>query len=72
MDWQALANALFPQGHSITEKMEFLEGAAQVDGARRDGDRHDGPYAHRIEIALSQAKAILPHRARTSGRPIVI
>jgi malonate decarboxylase gamma subunit len=72
MDWQALANALFPQGHSITEQMEFLEGVAQVDGAAVTviGTTCHTPIG--IEIALSQAKAILRTVREHPGRAIVI
>ena len=72
MDWQALANALFPQGHSITEKMEFLEGEAQVDGAAVTVIGTTGHTPIGIEIALSQAKTILRTVREHPGRPIVI
>ena len=72
MDWQALANALFPQGHSITEKVEFLEGAAQVDGATVTVIGTTGHTPIGIEIALSQAKTILRTVREHPGRPIVI
>lgn len=72
MNWQELANALFPQGHQITEKADFLEGTAQVNGQTVTVVGTTGHTPIGIEIALSQAKTILRTVREHPGRPIVI
>ena len=49
MEWQTLAAALFPLGHSITGRDDFLCGAARV-GAGRGGRRlrRLGEPLHRV------------------------
>ncbi|MET3134581.1 malonate decarboxylase gamma subunit [Oxalobacteraceae bacterium GrIS 1.11] len=59
MDWQTLAAALFPLGHTIVERDDFLCGAAQVDGATIAVIGTCGHAAIGVEIALAQARAIL-------------
>src|SRR5450830_1377186 len=70
--WQALADELFPQGHSITEQAEFLSGTAQVDGNIVAVVGTTGHTPIGIEIALAQAKVILDTVRQHPGRPIVI
>jgi len=72
MNWQALIDALFPQGHSITEKDYFLSGTAQVDGDTVSVVGTTGHTPIGIEIALAQAQAILATVRTHPGRPIVI
>ena len=72
MSWQTLADDLFPQGHSITEKAEFLSGTAQVDGEIVTVVGTTGHTPIGIEIALSQAQAILQTVREHPGRSIVI
>ncbi|MFL9879716.1 biotin-independent malonate decarboxylase subunit gamma [Herbaspirillum rhizosphaerae] len=72
MSWQTLADDLFPQGHSITEKAEFLSGTAQVDGEIVTVVGTTGHTPIGIEIALAQAQAILQTVREHPGRSIVI
>lgn len=72
MDWKTLANTLFPQGHTIVERDDFLSGEAQVDGQTIAIIGTTGHTPIGVEIALAQAKAIL-HTVRTApGRPILM
>jgi malonate decarboxylase gamma subunit len=72
MDWQQLATALFPQGHAISENAQFLSGSAQVDGTTVSVVGTTGHTPIGIEIAWSQAQAILATVREHPGRPIVI
>ena len=72
MDSKKLADALFPQGHSIVEKDDFLCGGGQVDGVTV---QVIGTTAHTpigVEIALAQARAILDTVREFPGRPILM
>ena len=72
MDWKKLAATLFPQGHSIVEKDDFLCGSAQAD---EQTVAVIGTTAHTpigVEIALAQAKAILQTVRDYPGRPILM
>jgi len=72
MDWKTLANTLFPQGHAIVERDDFLSGDAQVDGQTIAIIGTTGHTPIGVEIALAQAQAIL-HTVRTApGRPILM
>jgi malonate decarboxylase gamma subunit len=72
MNWQTVADALFPQGHRIVESDCFLSGEAQVDGTTVAviGTTEHTPIG--IEIALAQASAVLDTVRTHPGRPIVI
>ena len=72
MDWHTLAAQLFPAGHDIVERDNFLSGSAQVDGRAVDviGTTEHAPIG--IEIALAQARAVLRTVQANPGRPIVI
>jgi malonate decarboxylase gamma subunit len=72
MDWQTLATELFPQGHAITERDQFLSGSAQVDGATVAVIGTTGHAPIGIEIALAQAQAVLATVREHPGRPIVM
>ncbi|ALK95484.1 malonate decarboxylase subunit gamma [Massilia sp. WF1] len=72
MNWQTVADALFPQGHRIVERDNFLSGEAQVDGKTVTviGTTEHTPIG--VEIALAQARVILDTVKQHPGRPIVI
>ena len=72
MDWQTLASQLFPQGHTVQEAGNVLDGAAQVDGQTVAviGTTNHTPIG--VEIALAQARAVLCTVREHPGRPIVI
>lgn len=72
MDWKKLADALFPEGHAIVEKDEFLCGGAHVDGRAVAviGTTNHTPIG--VEIALAQAQAILRTVREHPGMPILM
>jgi malonate decarboxylase gamma subunit len=72
MNWQTVADALFPQGHRIAERDNFLSGEAQVGGQTVTiiGTTEHTPIG--VEIALAQASAVLDTVRTHPGRPIVI
>nr|WP_315393597.1 biotin-independent malonate decarboxylase subunit gamma [uncultured Duganella sp.] len=72
MDWKKLANTLFPQGHSIVEKDDFLSGIAQVDGQTVTVIGTTGHTPIGVEIALAQARAILQTVREFPGQPILM
>jgi malonate decarboxylase gamma subunit len=72
MDWKKLADALFPQGHTMVEKNAFLSGGAQVDGQAMTVIGTTGHTPIGIEIALAQAQAILRTVRESPGQPILM
>ena len=72
MDWKKLADALFPQGHSIIEKDDFLSGSGQVDGHTVAVIGTTGHTPIGVEIALAQARGILHTVREFPGRPILM
>ncbi|MDY7580100.1 biotin-independent malonate decarboxylase subunit gamma [Herbaspirillum sp. RTI4] len=72
MNWQKLATALFPQGHEIVEREDFLCGTAQVGSETVSVVGTTGHTPIGIEIALLQAQAILRTVREHPGRAIVI
>jgi len=76
MQWQILATALFPRGHTITERDDFLSGEAQVgDDVASETIAIIGTTGHApigVEIALAQATAILDTVRGHPGRAILI
>ena len=72
MDWKKLADTLFPQGHTIVERNDFLSGGAQVDGQAVAviGTTSHTPIG--VEIALAQAQAILRTVREYPGMPILM
>lgn len=72
MNWQQVADALFPQGHRIVERDCFLSGEAQVAGRTVTVIGTTGHTPIGVEIALAQAGAILDTVRRHPGRAIVI
>lgn len=71
MQWQAIADALFPQGHDVTQRDEFLCGSG------RNGDvvfcviGTTGHAEVGVELALSMARAILDTVRSRAQRPIL-
>ena len=57
MDWQTLATQLFPGGHDIVERDNFLSGSAQVAGQAVDVIGTTGHVPIGIEIALAEGLA---------------
>jgi len=72
MDWHTLAAQLFPEGHDILEHDNFLSGTGQVGGRAIEVIGTTGHVPIGIEIALSQARAILRTVQEHPGRPILI
>jgi malonate decarboxylase gamma subunit len=72
MYWQDLADALFPQGHTVTMHNDVLTGSAQVDGETVSVIGTTGHAAIGVEIALAQAQAVLRTVREAPGRPIVL
>jgi len=72
MHWQDLADALFPQGHTITMQNDVLTGSAQVDEQTVSVIGTTGHAAIGVEIALAQAQAVLRTVREAPGRPIVL
>jgi malonate decarboxylase gamma subunit len=72
MDWKTLTAQLFPQGHTVQEAGNVLDGDAQVDGQAVAviGTTNHTPIG--VEIALAQARAVLRTVREHPGRPIVI
>ena len=72
MEWQALANKLFADGHSVTENDNFLCGSAQMGGQTIAvvGTTAHAPIG--VEIALAQARFVLQTVREHPGRPILM
>ncbi|GAA4017550.1 biotin-independent malonate decarboxylase subunit gamma [Actimicrobium antarcticum] len=72
MDWQTLAQQLFPLGHQITETDAFLSGSATVGATTVAviGTTNHTPIG--VEIALAQARAVLVTVRDFPQRPILI
>ena len=72
MEWQNVANALFPLGHAISEREHFLSGTGCVEGGVVEVIGTCGHAPIGVEIALAQAQAILRTVREHPGRPIVL
>ncbi len=72
MEWQTLTSQLFPQGHTVREAGNVLDGAAQVDGQTVAVIGTTGHTPIGVEIALAQARSVLRTVREHPGRPIVI
>lgn len=72
MDWKTLAAQLFPDGYDITERNNFLQGTASVNGMTIAviGTTEHTPIG--VEIALAQAQAVLDTVGEHPQRPILI
>ena len=72
MNWHTLASRLFPEGHDIVERDNFLAGTGSLDGkpVAVIGTTDHTPIG--VEIALAQAKAVLRTVRDYPGRPILI
>lgn len=71
MEWRAVADALFPQGHDVVQAGDFLSGTGQTG---------DQPFAvigttnHAevgVELALAMARAVLDTVRQHPGRPVL-
>jgi malonate decarboxylase gamma subunit len=73
MNWQTVADALFPQGHRIVERDLFLSGDAQVGGQTVTVIGTTGHTPIGVEIALAQATVLgkCVELARRSGHRII-
>ena len=72
MDWQALASALFPLGHAITERDNLISGTAHAFGGTIAVIGTTGHAPIGVEIALAQARFILDTLREQPGRGILI
>jgi malonate decarboxylase gamma subunit len=72
MEWHALASALFPNGHSVTENDNFLSGSAQAGEQTIAVVGTTGHAPIGVEIALQQARFILATVREHPGRPILM
>jgi malonate decarboxylase gamma subunit len=72
MQWQTLADALFPRGHSLTEVDNLLLGSAQSgeQAVAVVGTTDHAPIG--VEIALAQARFVLQTVREHPGRPILM
>ena len=76
MNWHTLADALFPNGHSLTELDNFLSGSAQsgTQTIAVVGTTAHAPIG--VEIALAQARFVLQtvreHGGENPRRPILM
>ncbi|HEY5365662.1 MAG TPA: biotin-independent malonate decarboxylase subunit gamma [Casimicrobiaceae bacterium] len=71
VDWQSVADRLFPQGHAIAEEGDLLDGSGRcgdvlfaVTGTTRHVDVG-------VEIALAMAQSVLRTVREHPGRPIL-
>ena len=72
MEWKALAHALFPRGHALTEQDNFLSGSAQVGEQAIAVVGTTGHAPIGVEIALAQARFVLATVREHPGRPILM
>ncbi len=72
MEWQTLADTLFPRGHALTEKDNFLSGSAQVGEQTIAVVGTTGHAPIGVEIALAQARFVLATVREHPGRPILM
>jgi malonate decarboxylase gamma subunit len=72
MDWHTLAEQLFPAGHAITEREQFLSGSATAAGQEIAVVGTTGHAPIGVEIALAQARFILDTVCHHPGRTIMI
>jgi malonate decarboxylase gamma subunit len=72
MEWQELAAQLFPLGHSITERDNMLSGEGRVRGATVSVLGTTGHTPVGVEMALTQARAILDIVREHPGRAILL
>jgi malonate decarboxylase gamma subunit len=72
MQWQTLADALFPRGHSLTENDNFLSGSAQSGEQTIAVLGTTGHAPIGVEIALAQARFVLQAVREHPGRPILM
>ena len=72
MNWKTLADALFPDGHAVTESDNFLSGSGQYAGQTIAVVGTTGHAPIGVEIALAQAQFVLATVREHPGRPILM
>ena len=72
MNWQTLADALFPGGHALIEQDNFLSGSAQSGEQAIAVVGTTGHAPIGVEIALAQARFVLQTVREHPGRPILM
>ena len=72
MELHALADALFPRGHALTETDNFLSGSAQSGEQMIAVVGTTGHAPIGVEIALAQARFVLATVREHPGRPILM
>jgi malonate decarboxylase gamma subunit len=72
MEWQTLADTLFPRGHALTEKDNFLSGSAQVGEKTIAVLGTTGHAPIGVEIALAQARFVLATVREHPRMPILM
>ena len=72
MDWKILADALFPDGHAVTETDNFLSGSGKYGGQTVAVVGTTGHAPIGVEIALAQARFVLATVREHPGRPILM
>ncbi|KQV87373.1 biotin-independent malonate decarboxylase subunit gamma [Pelomonas sp. Root1237] len=72
MDWQTLATQLFGADHGITRDGDFLRGEVEFDGEPIAviGTTNHAPIG--VQLALTQARAVLDTMAQHPGRAILL
>jgi len=71
MNWQEVAAALFPDGHDIAERGDFLSGGGRCKAQEFAvvGSTNHGETG--VELALAMAGAVLDTVRRGGGKPIL-
>jgi malonate decarboxylase gamma subunit len=72
MDWKILADQLFPAGHALTEKEQFISGSGQAGTTTVAVVGTTGHAPIGVDIALAQARFILQVVREHPGRPILL
>jgi len=72
MEWQALVQVLFGDGHTVHADEDFLHGQAQFDGQPLTivGTTNHAPIG--VALALAQASAVLRTLREHPGQPILL
>lgn len=71
MDWRSVADALFPQGHEVTQAGDFLGGSGRCGNQSFAVIGTTNHAEVGVELALSMARAVLETISRYPERPIL-
>lgn len=71
MDWRAVADALFPQGHEVTQSGDFLFGSGRCGNQSFAVIGTTNHAAVGVELALAMARAVLETVRRYPERPLL-